>query len=394
MMKKRSIFSSPLFPFSRAAAVSLAFVALVLAGALSSCDLFSYKDPFPPEYYADNWIDTIGFGVFVGADAYTPGDPETTGSWDFEYRYDTWDNNDYIDFTAAAAPYDTAGDVATTAGETLPAGLPATAPVYRLELVNLISDGDFEVGTGGVWTNTSGATYARDTAGKIGAIGSMKLSAVKDSSLTYVPNFTFAIVDGREYHYSVNVLSDKGFSITDANGNSQSTAINLTVKTIGGSFQRSTLNFLQVKPMDNDSFGQVFLDDFRVSRSKGMRLRLRLCPGETKYDMLKGPYRFTVWAHLDPTVITDVNPYDIDGFTVTMIAAGTATNIESTTATYSAAAASSGWVMLSINSDKGALIFDESVLDEPVLDIVIEFNTAHSGRVLLAAPELRYGRSY
>jgi len=147
-------------------------------------------------------------------------------------------------------------------------------------------------------------------------------------------------------------------------------------------------------PVGGGSFENAYLDDFKLTRDSGMRLRLRLCPGETKYNMLKGAYRFTVWAHLDPTVNATGNPYDLDTFKVTLQMAGSSINLISTTATYQASAATSGWVMLSVNSDAGALIFDETVLDQPVLDIVIEFNNAQSGLVLLAAPELRYGRSY
>ena len=393
-MKKRSTLSKLRFPSPRATVLALA-----LAGALSSCDLFTYKDPFPPEYYADNWIDAIGFDVFDGTDPYTPGDPQTTGSWDFEYRYDNWDNNRYIEFAEVTdAGYTIAGDVATNEGETLPAELPATTPVYRLELVNLIDGGDFNGAASGTWTATSGATYAYDSTGKIGGMGSMKLYAPKDSYIQYVPaipaSMTSPIVDGREYHYSVRILNDKAFSITDANSNSQSPAINTTVATIGGSFQcTATENYFRIRSIGTDSADNVYLDDFRVSRSNRMRLRLQLCPGETKYNMQKGAYRFTVWAHLDP-IVPVINPYDIDSFTVTMNAIGAAGNLSSTTATYQASAASSGWVKLTVNSDDDALMFDEKILDQPVLDIVIDFNSAHSGRVLLAAPELRYGRSY
>ena len=66
-------------------------VGSLVLGAFSSCNLFTYTRPFADEYYDSNYIASIGFDKFVGADTAVPSSSSpVTGSWDFTYRYESW----------------------------------------------------------------------------------------------------------------------------------------------------------------------------------------------------------------------------------------------------------------------------------------------------------------
>lgn len=186
-----------------------------LAFLLSSCDYLSYNNPFPDSYYSTNFISALGFNEFSGTDTTVPPpDPEAgetvyvTASWDYGYRYIDWDGFEYMTFTAVTTPgQETAG--AAVYG-TLPAGLASDAPVYRLELVNLITDGAFETGSSGSWSGTG--SYSYDSFSRVSGSGSMKVSAESGQSVFYVPQMISGFGSRASLNYSVAFLflSDEG----------------------------------------------------------------------------------------------------------------------------------------------------------------------------------------
>ena len=148
------------FWVSRATPLTLA--ALLFA---ASCDLFTYKRPFPDAYYENNFIANIDFDENVCADgpatvwvnpAAIPPDaiyPDldgkpvpVTGRWDLAYRYDEgWEGFNYI------TVLDTAQTASAYGGAT---GLVPNAPVYRVEVANLVQGGNFELNAGARFSGT------------------------------------------------------------------------------------------------------------------------------------------------------------------------------------------------------------------------------------------------
>ncbi|HQF73269.1 MAG TPA: hypothetical protein PK786_05185 [Treponemataceae bacterium] len=161
-------------------------VLFVFAGITAGCEIFEYSDPFPDSYYSDNFIQDVGFDLFSGYDTALPApDPETgetvyvTGSWDFAYRYTDWDQFDYMRFDLAG-PAAVASDYSS-----VPEGLSADEPVYRLEVVNLVTGGHFESGQTGTWGGSGTAVH--DPFLRITGTGSMRLDAFSSQDVFFTP---------------------------------------------------------------------------------------------------------------------------------------------------------------------------------------------------------------
>lgn len=140
----------------------------------------------------------------------------------------------------------------------------------------------------------------------------------------------------------------------------------------------------------SDSFTDLYVDDFTMARKGGMTLRLRLRPNETVLPLESGTYEFSVWVHTDPSsdVAGDTGPYPLSAFKITMKAVRNAV-LAVKSGSYAPAA---GWQRVSAVLSGQALQYprEDATTNEPVLDLVLEFENIRPGSVLLAAPELRF----
>jgi len=372
------------------AIVVLCFFVCIIAG----CEIFEYNDPFPDSYYSDNFIAAIGFDVFCGADPGIPDpDPESgeavyeTGFWDFAYRYTDWDQFDYIRFDRASSSA-IASDFSS-----VPAGLGAESPVYRLEVVNLVTGGHFEAGQTGTWSGSG--TVSHDSFSRISGNGSMRLDAESDQEVVFTPATLTGFSSRASVAYSIFFRFRQAYPFTINAGRDYLTPDPTTGRVTGlfsPAANGDNVTFQFEPESVGLSFAELYVDDFTLARSDGMALRLRLCPSETTHRLEPGTWEFSVWVHPDPESAEDGNagPYPLKGLLVTMGEVG-----ESTLAVDStkyAAEENSGWTRASAKLSSQALQFPRSwgEADEPVLDLIISFEDVNPGSILLAAPELRF----
>jgi len=362
----------------------LASVVTASAVFLPGCDLFAYKQPFPDAYYENNFIEGIGFDVFAPAPA--PGDPAVTGMWDFAYRYLDWDGFPYMRLTDSLSQANAIGSV--------PSGLSPTASVYRLELMNLIEDGDFESDETANWSAFTGTTTCVwDSSGAVlSGSGSMELSAQLSSTRSFSTALitspsTPAISVTKNYKAFFEYKTGTG-SFTAEVGGTTTPALsgeNISAPAFRGTGTPPVFTFA---PPTGSSFDTLFVDNFRVTIDAEKKLRLLLTPTETDPDLEWGVYSFSIWVHSDNDVIpADSSPYQIDKFTVSLAPGTTGTlSQESSLGTYSPSA---GWQKLTATLKPGSLMFANGSATS-VIELILDFNEAMPGQVLLAQPELRF----
>jgi len=369
-------------------------VLFVFAGITAGCEIFEYSDPFPDSYYSDNFIQDVGFDLFSGYDTALPApDPETgetvyvTGSWDFAYRYTDWDQFDYMRFDLAG-PAAVASDYSS-----VPEGLSADEPVYRLEVVNLVTGGHFESGQTGTWGGSGTAVH--DPFLRITGTGSMRLDAESAQDVLFTP----ATLTGFSSRAAVAYAVFFRFSQTDpfvVNAGSDSLALDFNSGLASGLFSPAADGDncrFQFEPESIGlSFSALYVDDFTMAKSGGMTLRLRLRPSETTHRLEPGTWEFRVWVHADPSADADgsAGPYPLDSLSVNMGPVGEST-LAADSNIYSAAE-STGWTRVSAILSSQALQYprDYGEADEPVLDLIISCEDVNPGSILLAAPELRF----
>ncbi len=389
------------FWVSRATPLTLA--ALLFA---ASCDLFTYKRPFPDAYYENNFIANIDFDENVCADgpatvwvnpAAIPPDaiyPDldgkpvpVTGRWDLAYRYDEgWEGFNYI------TVLDTAQTASAYGGAT---GLVPNAPVYRVEVANLVQGGNFELNEGARFAGTGSWSW-QQTANPLFGSGSQRIDLDTGESVTYtsaavagLAGFSTNATYNLFFRYNCNASSVKvvidyldAFLTLNPTGPSVKGAVKYTINN-----GYSTAPEVEVLPIDATSdVSGFFIDNFRVGRKGNMELRLYLKTGETNPAMVPGTYSFSVWAYPDPTARDYDNPYKLDMFRVKMAACAGTTFLSTTTAVY---AETVGWQKLTATLKPGALSFPDGT-PEPVLALIIDLNESRPGSVLLAQPELRF----
>ncbi len=347
---------------------------------LPGCDLFAYKRPFPDAYYTSNFIEGIGFDVFEGDNTAIPAaasDP-VTGTWDFAYRYLDWNSFGFISMTDTLLS-------ASSIDVSVPSGLATTAPVFRLVVLNLISDGDFEnVSTDGVWTPTADASSTHSTFSPLFGNGNMVLSAGLNSKITYTPapvigtpfsvNFTYKTF----FRYA---SSDSFIAKADTTDVSFNNFSKTAIVSFAGTGMMPVFTF---QPQLLSSLASLKLDNFRLTRSGLMTLRLLLSPSATNPALESGVYSFSVWVHTDTSAYIDRSPFQLDTFTMTMRAVPPA-SLSAASDVYSA---SSGWKKMTTTLAPGALMF--TAVNTPVLELIIDFNNTQPGSVLIAQPELRF----
>jgi hypothetical protein len=355
----------------------------------SSCALFDSGDIFPAEYYTTNFISAIGFDQFVGNTPGAPADP-LTAEWDMAYRYDSWDNYNYmtlVDTTQTASFY---GSV--------PTGLAGTAPVYQLNLVNLIDAGDFEADDGGTWNPTGSATptYPAVSA-TISGLVSMQIRLETASKMVFTPAYVPAltIINGKNYNMFFKYKASSSFLASSINGSyvdfNNAVLPNEMNLVISGDSGSVTCIF---EPPNTDAYdGTIVVDDFRLTQqSSGNYLRLLLLPEETSLQMLNGDYSFSVWVHSDPDSYENQSPYHLDSFKLTMKSTTGSNQHSLVPKPYIYTnSGSTGWVKLTAYTSSNALQIDPDRLPtDPVLELVIDCTASRPGTVLLAQPELRF----
>lgn len=346
---------------------------------LVTCDLLSYSRPIPDAYYSQNLLSSAGFSVFTGAGP-VPADPlvPDAASWDFAYRYTDWDGYGYLGLT------DTGATAASFAA--VPEGLAADAAVYRLEVVNLISDGDFHLATGGTWVDEDNSSAVRDT---FGTTPRMRLSAGSNTSVYYRPSLIGGFVPPANGAFRLSFAGEStsfdpilifGTGGIEFDAGTRTTAIITPV---------TTAPYLQLEftPRTSSNFTDLYVDDFTLSYNTGMRLRLLLASADTDPPLIGGRYRFTIWVCEDPAAFPDRSPYNLDRLRTTMLKTGQS-YLEAGNDEYAFVAGSPSWKRLSVNLDAHALQFDPT--DLPVIELSLDLSESRPGRILLASPELRF----
>jgi hypothetical protein len=371
-------------------------VLFVFAGITAGCEIFEYSDPFPDSYYSDNFIQDVGFDLFSGYDTALPApDPETgaqvpvTGSWDFAYRYTDWDQFNYMRFDRAN-PTAVASDFSS-----VPEGLAADAPVYRLEVVNLVSGGHFEFGQTGTWAGSGTAVH--DSYYRITGTGSMRLDAESARDILFTPATLAGFSSRAAVAYAVFFRFSSGDPFV-VNAGSDDLALDpdsepgLASGLFSPEADGDTVRFQFEPESVGLSFSALYVDDFTMAKSGGMALRLRLRPSETTHRLEPGTWEFRVWVHADPSADADgsAGPYPLDSLSVNMGPVGEST-LAADSNIYSAAE-STGWTRVSAILSSQALQYprDYGEADEPVLDLIISCEDVNPGSILLAAPELRF----
>ena len=265
----------------------------------SSCDLFTYKRSFSDEYYGEaNFIESIGFDAIVPVtdpDA-DPEDP-VTGQWDFAWRYATdWAVGIPYPYMTPAPTADANCKTAGASGWLDPDGLSADAPVYRLELANLVTGGDFE-GCDPLaywtWNIADSAFYTFEGCGSIhGYSLSIEMLKVGDKAV-----WTIVLPDNASSAYELYFNWTGDNPVTDV-----SSAIKVNNSSIGltASNERISFTSMVANTLVFENKGQLSLivDDFRIKRVLN-KPQLRLLLARSNKASSMNMYRFSVWMRED-----------------------------------------------------------------------------------------------
>lgn len=380
----RGRFSSPKSAISR-----VRLIALVVFSFLSfaSCGLFAYKRPFDDAYYENNFIAGIDFDDFALPPAL--GADPVIGQWDFSYRYYGWDTIiEYMTLSQMTGIYATAGG---SGFGSPPSGLSPTAPVYALELVNMIDDGDFETDEG-TWTPTTQTTWLLSGSGINGRSMQLSLTGGNTTSYSLVP-FSSMIQTGSQYSIDFRWTGDLINSWTPTvylkmNGTGDNFSVNLTSHHAYASFTATGSDVMVCNLTDV----ACVIDDITVKKAADHRLRLLLRPIDTDPYLEDFLYIFSVWVRTDPTVILYESPYDLDRLAINMkFVDGNSFLSQQPDPDYQYSAASSGWRKISVRLNNGNLQIFPFInrSQDAVLELSIDLNSSLPGRVLIAQPELR-----
>lgn len=374
---------------------------LIVIFFLTSCELFTYKRIFPDSYYEDNFIAAIGFDKLTSHGAPLPsGSEPPIGVWDFAYRYQNWDGIDYLSLETTGQ---LASDYSPPAGP--PAGLNPSAPVYRLELKNLIQNGDFESGLG-TWAAVTAegdpSTASLITSGAING-DSISLDIKPYSLIRYsiVPSTTGTpsesmLVEVTNYEVNFRWQASSAPSGENnqvrINDNSSPFSFNTNTLYARSTFVAKVTNEL-VFEVPNIGWTSV-IDDVSIKKVGGLELRLLLRQSDTSPELKDLLYRFSVWVRSDPDVDVHKAPYHLDVLDVDMRATeGLSSVSTSPRSAYKNTAAPGGissnaWKKVETEVRSGNLMFPDGS-DRYVLTLVIKLDAALPGTILIAQPELR-----
>lgn len=363
----------------------MSLFAVALAVLASSCDLFSYQRPFDDAYYEDNFIASMGFDRFAATAGTDPLNPPT-GQWDFAYRYDDWDGIEYMSLEAeTAADYSTAGG-AGYSGE-LPTGLSSTAPVYRLELRNMVSGGDFETDAG-TWTLTGSSKANWMSIDGINHSSVQVDFAGGDTNAFSLVPVSGLMLPGGEYVADFKWKGTRPAIPSGSYFRMNDEPVNFLFNDVSG---HATMQFTALdagNTINSRTACQFIVDDLTVKKSGAKhQLRLLLRRSETKPDLEDFLYKFSFWVRPDPTVGAYTSPYHLDRLGIGMYPTAYSTVTQKSDDPY-AYADGSGWVKMSTKVQNGNLQMKRGT-KQPVLELIVDLDEALPGRILLAQPELR-----
>ena len=362
--------------------------ALLLLISLSGCNMFKSEDVYDDTYYKANFIGAIGFDDFDGAIA--PATlPELTGRWDLAYRYET----DWV--LPNCIPYITLTDTGTPASSysSGASGLDPAARVFRLELVNLISNGNFESDPTAAWSSLPPLLPLAEWLSSSDLFGShcMRIQAGSGETVVYTTVAAPAVTFYTDKNYTVFFRYKSPLNSVSLTIGSPQTLNQTIVEKVSVDYSLSSISAAPVFPFKplglGSTFSNLYVDNFRVGRSSNMVLRLKLTAAQTTPRLESGTYSFSVWTHTDTAASESGDPrYNIDSFVIKMAPAEGTGSLSATSATYAQA---SGWRKYTATLEPGALTFDEGTTD-PVLTLVLDFNNTQPGSVFIAQPELRF----
>lgn len=367
---------------------------------ITGCDLFASKQTFSDAYYDNNFIAAIGFDQFEGANTAIPAAEAlpVTGRWDFAYRYQTWDGFPYMTLTPASVA---SGDPGTTASAfgTVPAGLAADAPVYRLTLANLIEGGDFEGATPEAgWTKdniTSPVSFLDVPSGtSIDHWLQMSLSNPSHFVEYAIPATIHTFQASKGYQLAFRWDATDAINAINADKittNGSSTTFNSNDYTASSLFTADAVNTLRFA---TDKTLSLSIDDITVKRDTSIssaQLRLLLTVKETEPSLESLMYRFTFWVCEDPQISAIASPYALDTLKAEMLPVSGYSTVTTEPSpdnyVYTNDTASYGWKKMTVSVTNGNLQFTTKTL--PVLELVINLDLATPGQILIAQPELR-----
>lgn len=373
--------------------LSIYVCVLALVFMVFSCDLFTYKRIFPDAYYDTNFIEHIDFDTFVkksdepNSDA---SDARTApiGMWDFAYRYELgWDNSfEYMSLERAEKPVDSGSKAIASDFSGGASGLSPSAPVYRLEMKNLIKDGDFESTDMSAWGfqgTSSGQILENQINGKSASI-SLGSNSLTSYTITPLDGFNFKAGVNYELKIKYDSAPPPSHSIRV---NENASPISFTLNPASTEFigveggQENKINFQVTDPLT------ITIDDITIKKKGGQKLRLLLAPQSTEPELIDLLYIFSFWVHPDPSVKSHTSPYMLDFLEPQMLENVGVSSI-STEVSSSFNPSIEGWQKISVQVKNGNLMFTAGTT-VPVLELVIDLDKALPGRILLAQPELR-----
>jgi len=293
MMRRRPRLDERSALGGRALAVAAFGVLALCALALASCN---WVDPF--EGYYDPTVNFIAASGLDRTDLTTAGF-ESPASWTWAWRGEP-------DAQAGTGfDYMRLEDGGTVSAPEAQEGLPSGTPWYRLTLVNLVSDGDFEGGYAidpAVWRMTNASSFF-----------------IEDTSAIHGYSATISAGPSEYVHFALNSLKDSaGASPHDYRLSANSAHSNNDCRYQIGSFlgnpaqsdglpafQDGGITLLisdilnsegKALIIGRDSPSTITIDDLRANRTDmTSRLRLRLRSQDTSPKLTNGYYEFSLW---------------------------------------------------------------------------------------------------
>ena len=289
------------------ARIAITAAALVVLALFAGCSL---NDNFSA-YRSVNLISSQGFSV---SGSWTPDD--TTGT--------------YMGF--AAVPATSAGSLT---------GLPAAdqSSIYRLEIKNLMPDGDFSIDANGStptdWSSTGTSTATVTTSGINGNSLLITVGSTSSSWSSYTLSAVNSLADGAiaangTYRLQYDFQLSQSAILPSSYDNGSTPYIFWSTRTFGTGVQNfpltsssspeisgqagsSYLTFGNLPGAPTTATPTVLLDNIRIVRSdKPLELRLNVPyrdPTGSRPDLISGDYRFTIYVKSDPTnTLTGTSP--------------------------------------------------------------------------------------
>ena len=354
-------------------------------------------------------IPTVDYSEYDGVDL-IEGSGFDSGDWIAD------GNTYYVLFEAVSAT------VATNVGlpDGYAAGDPGTA-IYRLEVLNLIPDGDFEDptvtllgATPAGWSVTGAPIAAITDLGNVNGNRELHIDATSQEAVIF--DFTHAtagsadgLVAGAFYQLRFDFIPAEtvDYQFNFDNGGLikefpiwESSVTDITIiyrfpfdfETVTAEFATTTA---QNDFLVTDQSQELHIDDFRLVRTDTpLSLRIQLPYSDTgRLDLIEGWYTFSVYVRDDPTVDDDLYPNVYNRFAAQTVTVG----IEEGLQLFDDSEAGvdwSGWTLLSFEifkqidppDDPSEIVLELSITSADI----VTANKLDSGSILITAPRLEF----